>query len=160
MKCKDYSVRQILIGLHRVGIVGLHNAIRSAEDSKLLDREAIVDLMLENLRLSNYIPDEQTDAYRPALWREYLRYRGEDISDLYTPVPVIVRGEASDDRDRFVEMMRTAMALFELRPDITFAPADTDGTHPVLVIGEDVVARGAQSQRGMEKAIRQSLSDW
>jgi len=160
MRCKDYSVRQILIGLHRVGIVGLHDAIAAAEASGLTERKAVVDLMLDVLRPNNYIPDNQVDDYRPALWREVLRHRGEDISELYTAVPVTVHGVPGEDRDRFVAMTRSAMALFELRPDVGFAPADAKGPNPVLIIGGDVVARGPQSQRGMEKAIRQSLSDW
>jgi hypothetical protein len=153
-------VRQILIGLHRVGIVGLHDAIAAAEASGLAERDAVVDLMLEALRPNNYIPDNQVDGYRPALWREYRRHRGEDISELYTAVPVTVHGEPGEDRDRFVAMTRSAMALFELRPDVAFAPADANGLNPVLVIGGDVVARGPQSRRGIEKAVRQSLSDW
>jgi hypothetical protein len=160
MKCKDYSVRQILIGLQRVGIVGLHDAVAAAADSGLQDRDAIVDLILETLRSNNYIPDDQIPDYRPALWREYLRDRGEDISELYTAVPVTVRGQDGEDRDRFVALLRAAMALFELQPEISFASPDAGGPSPVLVIGEDIVARGPQSRRGMEKAVRQSLSDW
>jgi hypothetical protein len=160
MKCKDYSVRQILIGLHRVGIVGLHDAIVAAADSGLQDRDAIVDLILETLRSNNFIPDGQIHEYRPALWREYLRHRGEDITELYTAVPVVVRGEADEQRERFVELVRAAMALFELRPAIDFAPPADESPNPQLVIDDAVVARGPQSRRGMEKAVRQSLSDW
>lgn len=160
MRCKDYSVRQILIGLHRVGIVGLMDAIAAAEASGLAEREAIVDVMLDSLRPSNYIPESQVADYRPALWREYLRHRGDDISELYTAVPVTVHGEPGEERDRFVELTRAAMAFFELRPDISYAAVDSEQVSPMLVIGDEVVARGPQSQRGMEKAVRQSLSDW
>ena len=160
MRCKDTSVRPVMIGLHRVGIVGLHDAIGLAAGAGREQREAIVDLILENLRADNYIPDDQVADYRTALWREYLRHRGEDITGLYTAVPVVVRGEAGEQRDRFVELVRTAMALFELRPAIEFAPPAGEGPNPQLVIDDAVVARGPQSWRGMEKAVRQSLSDW
>jgi hypothetical protein len=160
MKCKDYSVRQILIGLHRVGIVGLYDAIQLAQDSGLEQRDAIVDLIIDALRAKNYIPDGQVGDYRPALWREYLRHRGEDFTELYSEVPVTVRGEPGDDRERFVELTRAAMARFELRPAIDFAPAAADGPNPQLVIGGEVVAVEPQTPRGLEDAVRKSLSDW
>lgn len=160
MTCKDYSVRQILIGLHRVGIVGLADAIASAEGSGLEDREAIVDLMLDHLRSSNYIPEPQVPDYRPALWREFLRARGDDFSHLYSEVEVTIRGEPGEERDRFVELTRIAMAMFELQPTVSFGPPDGDGPNPQLVIAGDVVARGRQTPRGLEGAIRRSLSDW
>jgi hypothetical protein len=160
MRCKDYSVRQILIGLHRVGIVGLTDAIRSVADSGLEEPEAIVRRLLEILRPSNYIPNEQLELYERSLWREYLRDRGEDISELYTAVDVAVCGESGADRDRFVELTRAAMALFELQPVIRFAPPAEEGPNPQLVIGGEVVARGPQTLRALEGAIRRSLSDW
>ena len=160
MKCKDYSVRQVMIGLHRVGIVGLHNAIALAAGSDLEERDPIVDLVLENLRPDNYIPDDQVADYRTALWREYLRHRGEDITELYTAVAVVVHGVAGEELERFVELVRAAMALFELRPAIEFAPPGDEGSNPQLVIDDAVVARGPQSRHGMERAVRQSLSDW
>ncbi len=49
MKFKDHSVKQILVGLHKIGIVGLSDAIMASESSGLKEREAIVDLMLDTL---------------------------------------------------------------------------------------------------------------
>jgi hypothetical protein len=160
MKCKDYSIRQVLIGLHRVGIVGLNDAIRLAETADLEDQEAIVDFILASLKSQNYIPDEQLAEYRRSLWREYLRHHGEDFSELYTEVAVTVCGEPGEGRDRFVELTRSAMALFELRPVIGFAPPGEEGPNPQLIIGGDVVTRGPQTLRALEGAVRKSLSDW
>ncbi len=39
MKFRDSSVTQVLVGLHRVGIVGLADAISAAESSGSADRE-------------------------------------------------------------------------------------------------------------------------
>lgn len=160
MRCKDYSVRQILIGLDRIGIVGLADAIEAAESSGLEDRAALVELMLEALRPRNYIPDDQIERYRPALWRELLRHRGQDFRALFSEIPVTVYGEPGLDRDRFVEAVVAALALFELRPAVGFAPPREGEPNPQLVIRGEVVARGAQSRRSMENAVRRTLSDW
>lgn len=160
MKCKDYSVSQVLVGLHRVGIVGLYDAIGAAEASGLEDREAIVDFMLDSLAAKNYIPDRQSEAYRIALWREYLRHRGERFSDFFSAAPVTVRGAPGPDRDEFVEMVRAVFSVLELRPIVTFEDEGVQGSGPELEIRDEIVVRGALSRRAMEKAVRHSLSDW
>ena len=160
MRCKDYSVRQILIGLDRIGIVGLYDALQAAEASGLENREALIDLMLEVLRPKNYIPDEHVEAYRVALWRELLRHRGQDFRALYSEIPVTVCGEPGPDRERFVEAASAALAVFELRPVVSFAPPQGEGPNPQLIIGGELIARGPQSRRSMESAVRRSLSDW
>jgi len=160
MRCKDYSVRQILIGLDRIGIVGLSDALQAADASGLDDREALVDLMLEVLRPRNYIPDEQVELYRIALWRELLRHRGQDFRSLYSEIPVTVCGEPGPDRDRFEEAAAAALALFELRPAFSLEPPREGEPNPQLIIGDGVVARGPQTRRSMENAVRRSLSDW
>jgi len=160
MRCKDYSVRQILIGLDRIGIVGLFDALEAAEASGLEGREALVDLMLEVLRPMNYIPDEQVEHYRVALWRELLRHRGQDFRALYSEIPVTVCGQPGQDRDRFLEAAVAALALFELRPSVAFEPPRAGEPNPQLIISGEVIARGPQSRRSMESAVRRSLSDW
>jgi hypothetical protein len=160
MRCKDYSVRQILIGLDRIGIVGLFDALQAAETSGLEDREALVDVMLEVLRPRNYIPDEQVEHYRVALWRELLRHRGQDFRALYSEIPATVCGQPGPDRERFEEAAVAALAVFELRPAFSFDPPREEGPNPQLIIGGEVIAHGPQSRRSMENAVRRSLSDW
>lgn len=160
MQCKDYSVRQILIGLDRIGIVGLFDALQAADASGLDERESLVDLMLDALRPRNYIPDEQLESYRVALWRELLRHRGQDFRALHSEIPITVCGDPGPDRERFVDAAVATLALFELRPSVAFGPPREDGPNPQLVISGETVARGPQSQRSMENAVRRSLSDW
>jgi hypothetical protein len=160
MQCKDYSVRQILIGLDRIGIVGLFDALQAADASGLDERESLVDLMLDALRPRNYIPDEQLERYRVALWRELLRHRGQDFRALHSEIPVTVCGEPGPDRERFLEAATAALALVELRPAVSFAPPREGEPNPQLIISGELVARGPQSHRSMESAVRKTLSDW
>ena len=160
MKCKDYSVKQILVDLHRVGVVDLSEAIRSAEASGLEDREAIVDHMLDGLAVKNYIPDRNAENYRTALWREWLRHCGMDFSAYFSEAPVTVRGRPGAERDRFVELVVLAFATLELRPAISFDSETREGSGPQLEIHGEIIARRAHSQRALEAAIRHSLSDW
>jgi hypothetical protein len=44
-----FRVTKILIGLHRVGIVGLQDALEKADASGLRDREEVVSFLMETL---------------------------------------------------------------------------------------------------------------
>ena len=61
--CENWGVTPVLIGLHRVGLVGLGEALNRADASGLSgDREAIVDLLIKVLSADNYLPPSQRDA--------------------------------------------------------------------------------------------------
>ena len=160
MRFKDHTVTQVLVGLHRVGIVGLHEALRKAGEGGSTERDAIVDQAMAHLSRHNYIHDAQVDDYRIAVWREYLRGRGEDFSAFYSEVPVTVRGEAGDELDRFIGLVRVVLAELELRPMLTVTPAFGGETNPRLAIGGATIVRGMPSYRALKQAVRQSLSEW
>ncbi len=160
MRFADHSVTQILVGLHRVGVVGLRDALKLAEASGLDDREQLVDHMLGQLAGDNYIPDTQVETFRIALWRELLRHRGEDCSPFFSPLEVTVRGRPGEERDRFTELVRSVLAGFELRAVVTHEDHPGEGPSPQLLVGGDVVARGQQDRRRLEGAVRRSLTDW
>lgn len=158
--CRSFGVGTILVGLHRVGIVGFKDALKQIDESGLTDREAIVDHLIETLAADNYIPDPQLEAFRTAIWREYLRHKGEDFSEFFSAVDVTVRGDHDDERDRFVKMLRSVLGDFELTPTIRFAPPGQAGPNPQLVIDDEIIIRGPQSRHDFKTAIRKSISDW
>lgn len=160
MRAKDYTVTQVLVGTYRVGIVGLRSCLRAVDDSGLEDREAIVDFMMEELGASNFIPDNRLEAYRTAAWREYLRHRGEDFSEFYSEIQVVIRGGTSDGHDRLARMTTAALAEHELRPSVIVEPEVDEGTELVLEINGEEVVRGLPTLNGLKKAVRHRLSDW
>lgn len=160
MRFKDHSVAPVLVGLTRIGIVGLHEALKMADESPLQDRERLVDLIMEHLAARNYIPDLQVQAYRIAVWREYLRYKRQEFSAFFSEVSVTVRGPAGRERDEFVELVRSVLAGLELRPVVTYADESEAAKRPELLIRGEMVARSPQSQGNLEKAVRQSFAAW
>ncbi len=161
MGCKTFGVSQVLIGLHRVGLVGLKDALELVRVSALKERQEVVDHLVASLASDNYIPAGQDEAYRTTLWREYLRYRGKDISHLYTEVEVKVRGEPGEDRDQLTEMADSVFGEFELKPMYTFLPAGEEGPYPQLVVGDDsTIIRGLVGRQAFKSAVRKSFTDW
>ena len=69
MPCRAFGVNTVLIGLHQVGIVGLRDAFKEAEEMGPADRDTILDRLLERLSADNYVPDSLIEAYRTAIWR-------------------------------------------------------------------------------------------
>ena len=160
MRCGSYAVSQVLVGLHRVGFVGLRQACAKVVAAGLTERDEIVEVLLAELAADNYIPEGQQDDYRTALWREYLRSIGEDFSEFFSEIEVTLRGEAGSDRDRLAGLSASVLADFELRPLVDFEVADDEGPSPQLVIGDSVVASGLPSRKVLKAIIRQRLSDW
>ena len=160
MRCGSFSVSQVLVGLHRVGIVGLHQACEKASGAGLGRREEVVDFLLAELAAGNFIPAGQEQAYRIALWREYLRFIGEDFSEFFSEIEVAIRGEPGEDRDRLADLCVSVFADFELRPAFEFGEPGDDGSSPQLLIGDETVSRGVPSRKSLKATIRQRLSDW
>jgi hypothetical protein len=153
-------VTQILVGLVRVGIVGLQEALQKVDDAGVREREAVVALMMKILRPENYIPQERIGAYETAFWREYLRRKGRDFSAHYSEIPVTVRGGRGEARDRFVALVTAILAGDELRPAVKYAAEDEGLVDTELVIRGEAVARASEGRQRIEMAIRRSLSDW
>lgn len=161
MRCGSYSVSQVLVGLHRVGIVGLRQACEKVAAVGLAGRQEIVDFLLSELGADNFIPVGQEEAFRTALWREYLRFVGVDFSEFFSEIEVTVGGEPGENRDSLVERCTLVLAEFELRPVVDLAGANQGGgPDPELVIGGTTVARGLPSRKSLRATIRQRLSDW
>jgi hypothetical protein len=160
MGCRSFGVNTILVGLFRVGLVGLEKALKKAADSGLEDREELTELLLDTLTAENYVPDAQREAFAFALWREYLRFRGEDFSEFLSEIEVLVRGEEGERRDGFVEMLRTVFREIELKPAIEFAAPGEPGPNPQLVIDDEIIVRGVQSRQAFKTAVRRSITDW
>ena len=160
VRARNYSVSQVLIGTHRVGLVGLGACLHSIDDSGLEDREAIVDLMMEELSASNFIPDARIEVYRTAVWREYLRHHGKDFSEFYSEIPVTIRGGSAEERDHLARLITSALAVHELRPSTTVEPAAGESVEPVLEIEGDAVINGVPTLIALKKVVRHRLSDW
>jgi hypothetical protein len=160
MKIRLRSVTQVLVGLHRVGLMGLEKAIEEAERSGLEDRDELLDLMMGILKPLNYIPSASRGDYRQAVWREYRRHRGEDIRDLYSEIEVVVRGEPSEELDRFIESISRVLAEHELKPFLTIEEPDPAGPNPQLLIAGDIVVAGTTKEAALRRAIGAQISDW
>lgn len=150
------GVTKLLVGLHLIGVVGLREAFANAAQSGLTERAALLDHMMRELSQRNYLPPKLTEGLRRALWREYLRQRGEDFTDYLSEIAVTVRGRAGDERDHFESLLVSVFRELELKPCVTHA----ENSELQLVIGDEVIVQGLLSRANFKKAVRRSISDW
>jgi hypothetical protein len=150
-------VVQVLIGLQRIGLAGLWEVIKEAESSEVTESEALLDLMMESLADLNYIPDSHEREYRQAVWREYLRSRGEDYGEFLSEIQVVVRGEAPEE---FIGDLEAVFAEHDLMPVVSPEPAVSDTPSPELVIDGATVTAGPTSRQALKRAIQKQISDW
>lgn len=158
--CRSFGVNTVLVGLHRIGLVGLKEALERADAAGSLDQYRRIDLIIEILAGENYIPDRETPELRTAVWREYLRFKGEDFTEFFSEIAVTVRGPEDDTRDTFVDMLESVFGDFELRPVMTFDTEPVEGKSPQLIIDDDLIVGGLKSRRNFKMAVRRSITDW
>jgi hypothetical protein len=75
------DIRQIRIGKHDFGIMGLTNAIEMvAAEHKGGSDDLIADALYEVLKKDNYISDNVRDVYKQAFLREFQKHLGLEIT--------------------------------------------------------------------------------
>jgi hypothetical protein len=77
----EHDIKQIRIGKHDFGIVGLTDAIDSvAKEHKDATDAVIADALLKRLSNDNYIPSIVKEQYKEAFLREYQKHLGLEIT--------------------------------------------------------------------------------
>jgi small redox-active disulfide protein 2 len=76
------NTRQINVGKHTVGIIGLTHVIEEvAEDVAQKSEADIQTELLSRLSKTNYIPDSMQDIYAKAFLREFNKYLGRPYEE-------------------------------------------------------------------------------
>lgn len=76
------SVRQIKVGKHNTGIVGLDNVLKEvAESMQQASAKDIAAEMIQRLSKKNYIPSGAYGEYERAFIREYRKFTGKPVPE-------------------------------------------------------------------------------
>jgi len=162
MGCKSYGVSSILVGLHRVGVVGLARALERADEAGLTEdnHAEVVAVMMEGLSRDNYIPEQQRAEFEAALFREFLRHRGKDIHEYFSELPVRVTALPGDQREQVAELVRSVLAAFELKPVFEYCTPTEQDRDLTLTIGHETVSASGLDRTQLQAAVRRRVSEW
>lgn len=77
----DNDIRQIKVGQHRVGIIGLKSVLQEvSEICDTLSDEDIKKTLLERLSKKNYISSNVRENYEQAFFREFMAFIGKPLA--------------------------------------------------------------------------------
>jgi len=151
---------QLRVGLQKIGLVGWQEALHETTHAELASPETIIDSMIEKLTVKNYIPDSQNPELRKALWREYQRFLGNDISELFSEVQVTIRGFQGDKSEQFTEILISVFSDYELKPIITYQKPSGDDIYPQLLLHGEPIIKGILPRRSFKLKVQKYLSHW
>jgi small redox-active disulfide protein 2 len=144
------EVTQIMVGGHRVGIIGLKPVLEAAarELAGRPDSE-VKDALLARLERSNYIAPGARAEYAAAFFREYKRSIGEPLpEDPSGPIQIKVLGPGCPSCDKLERDLMAVMAEMDLPADLEHVRDVKEIAcygvmgNPALVINGKVVAAG------------------
>jgi hypothetical protein len=154
------DVTQVRVGRHMTGIVGLkQNLAQVAGRREGLTDTQIVEMLLQSLSQSNYIPDNIRDLYAQAFLREFKSFIGEAVTEAPLEgmdIKVLGRGCPQCDRLEHEVMavladMRVEAALDHVRDVAQIGRFGVLGM-PALVINGKVVCVGSVPTRDQIRA--------
>ena len=118
MSQKD--VRQIKVGKHTVGIIGLKSIIEEvANDFAEKQETEIIDELLKRLSVKNYIPGNIREKYGKAFIREFNKFVGRPYEEeVFEGLVVKVLGQGCTQCDKLEQELMHVMAEYEFVANI------------------------------------------
>ncbi len=118
MSQKD--VRQIKVGKHTVGIIGLKSIIEEVANDFAEKRETeIIDELLKRLSVKNYIPGNIREEYGKAFIREFNKFVGRPYEEeVFEGLEVKVLGQGCTQCDKLEQELMHVMAEYKFIADI------------------------------------------
>ena len=157
------DVRQIRVGLVRVGMIGLDAVFAELAQFGLRDDE-LEGRLVALARKSNHIPASAEREYAAALLLEYRRFRGEDVREAGGLMEIRVLGPGCYQCDELMRRLRTVLAEMQVPADCEhirdlgaiaeYGPMPTPG---LIVNSKRVLAGRVPSISQLKEIIRKSM---
>ncbi len=114
------DVRQIKVGKHTIGIVGIDSMIKEvADDFSGKPESEIQAELLKRLSRGNYIPGNIREEYGKAFLREFNKFIGRPYEkEVFEGLEVKVLGQGCTQCDKLEQELMHVMAELELIADI------------------------------------------
>jgi small redox-active disulfide protein 2 len=114
------QVRQIKIGKHQTGIVGLDEALKqTAEECQGFSDQKIAGLLIQKLSQKNYIPSSAIPLYESAFLREYKKFMGEPMQESpLENVEIKILGAGCPNCDRLEQDLMILIAETGIEADL------------------------------------------
>lgn len=163
------TVRQIKVGKHNTGIVGLDNVLKEmAETMQSASDEQIAAELIQRISKKNYIPSGAYKEYETAFIREYRKFIGEPVAEEpLEQIEIKVLGAGCPSCDKLERTLMTLIGEMGVAADLEhvrdmkeIAGYGVMGS-PALVINRKVKAVGSvPSKSTLKDLILQATSEF
>ncbi|MEO0123054.1 MAG: thioredoxin family protein [candidate division WOR-3 bacterium] len=142
------EIRQITVKGNRIGIIGLDEIFQSAKQAQIGDGNSLKNFLLEKAKEQNYIPSSAEEDYKNALYREYLRFCGEEVEEEEAGLVIKILGPGCPSCEQLEKDVRTVVQELNIAADIQhirdLKEISKYGviTTPGLVINKKIVSTG------------------
>jgi small redox-active disulfide protein 2 len=144
----DQEISQISIGGRKVGVIDLDRILTEVRNLGLTDRVRVMAELLRRTRRNNYIPPSAERDYCNALYCQYRRFLGEDVSEERAMIEIRVLGPGCPRCEELMQRVKNAVAEMNLPADIehvrdlkrisSYGPVSTPG----LVVNGKLISVG------------------
>ena len=159
------KIIQVRIGKNLIGLQGLAEIFEDLRPRTWATAAAAQEELLARVAAKNYVPSGSRDHYRRALWREFRRFRGEEVADETPAAPEIkVLGLGCAGCRQFYQQVVNILAARGLHAEIQYL---TDPgllkeyevrAFPALVVNGRVVLAGrVPPPAELERILQQEL---
>lgn len=116
----DFEVTQIKIGKHKVGIIGLKNALEEMADNfAQKSDDGVIKELLNRISKTNYIPDHMREGYGRAFLREFRKFLGQFYQEEYSgELEIKVLGAGCTRCDRLEKDVMDALNEMDLAANL------------------------------------------
>ena len=154
------EITQIIIGGHKIGIIGLFDVIEKIKQLKLDNEKEIQHRLLEGIKQQNWIPDSKNEEYSRALLREYKKSLGLAVEEeklAETSIRILGPGcsaceKMEQDVKSILIELNIAAAVQHIR-DINQITEYGMVRTPSLVINNEIVLNGRSLPKSQLKSL-------
>jgi len=116
----DFEVTLIKIGKHKVGIIGLKNALEEMADNFAQKSDDVVIIeLLNRISKANYIPDHIREDYGRAFLREFRKFLGQSYQEEYSKeLEIKILGPGCARCDRIEKDVMDTLTKMDLAADL------------------------------------------
>ena len=154
------KVTQIIIGDHRIGIIGLYDVIKDIKELKLVNDREIQTLLLAGIKHQNWILDSKTKEYGNALLREYKKSLGSAVEEeKLREATIHVLGPGCSACEKMEQDVKSILIELNIAADVQHIRDVNQIAEygmvrtPTLVINNEIVINGRSLPKSQLKSL-------
>jgi len=160
------ATSRVVIGGISVGIVDLEDIFAQVREATPQDTEQVKDLILDKVKVKNYIPARMEPLYREELYEEYLVFTGALPARRTGSSAVEVRlyGAGCSRCEKIDAVVKQILSRHGLRVDYQYltdlkeiARAGIFATPALVVAGDMVVSGRVPSEKDLEDFLLKAI---